>query len=70
MFERMFSNQVKGRPASEVRKDLPKTAKDSPVQGGINIYPDTAPGKDTSRAESKAKSLVDNAEREVIDEKR
>lgn len=59
---------VKGQPAGQVREDLPKSAVDSSVQGGINVYPDTDPRKNTSRTESKTQKLIENAERQVIDE--
>ena len=59
---------LQAKTASEVREDLPKSAIDSPAEGGINVYPDTDPREGTSRANTKAKALIDNAERQVIDE--
>ena len=59
---------LQAKTASEVREDLPKSAIDSPAVGGINVYPDTDPREGTSRANTKAKALIDNAERQVIDE--
>ena len=59
---------TQGQPAGRVREDLPENAVDSRTQGGINVYPDTDPRKNTSRTNSKAQELVDNAERQVIDE--
>ena len=59
---------LQAKTASEIRDDLPKSAIDSPAEGGINVYPDTDPRKNTSRTSTKAKALIDNAERQVIDE--
>ena len=59
---------LQAKTASDIREDLPKSAIDSPAEGGINVYPDTDPRQGTSRANTKAKALIDNAERQVIDE--
>ena len=56
---------LQAKTASEVREDLPKSAIDSPAVGGINVYPDTDPRKETNRISPKAKSLIDSAERRV-----
>ncbi|MGF1478985.1 MAG: DUF6658 family protein [Cyanophyceae cyanobacterium] len=68
LFVSTACSAVNATKASDVREDLPPSATDSTAKGGINVYPDTDPRKDTSRADTKAKALIDNAESQVIDE--
>lgn len=56
------STGVLAKTADQVREEVPKGALTSPYKGGMNDYSDVDPRQDTSRAEAKAKELIDNAE--------
>jgi hypothetical protein len=62
------SSGVLAKTADQVREEVPGGAATSTYKGGMNDYSDVDPRKDTSGAQAKAKALVDNAERQVIDE--
>lgn len=54
--------------ADQVRDELPRGETYSQYKGGMNGYSDVDPRFDASAAKAKAKGLVDNAERNVIDQ--
>lgn len=47
------------------REEVPNRAITNRPEGGMNVYRDVDPRRDTSRADAKAKALVDNAERNL-----
>lgn len=47
------------------REEVPDRAVTNRPEGGMNMYRDVDPRRDTSRADAKAKALVDNAERNL-----
>lgn len=59
---------AQAKTADQVREDVPTGALTNEYKGGMNDYSDTDPRRDTSAVPAKAKSLIDNAERHVIDE--
>lgn len=63
------SNSGPGNPlsdrASNVRQDVPKNATDSRYKGGMNQYSDVDPRFNEKPAQSKAKALIDKAERNL-----
>jgi len=61
-------NNVLAKTADQVREEVPSGAVTSPYKGGMNDYSDVDPRTDTSRTQAKTKALIDNAERNVIDQ--
>lgn len=61
-------NLIKGRTSDEVRPDIPADRANSRFEGGMNKYPDIDPRRDTRPAGAKAEDLVENAEKQVIDQ--
>ncbi|NJL84048.1 MAG: hypothetical protein HC890_16010 [Chloroflexaceae bacterium] len=57
-----------GTPASKVRSDLPETAVDNPVEGGINVYSDTDPRARNANVGTKTRQLIENAEENYIEQ--
>ncbi len=58
-------NPLSSNRASDVREDVPKNATDSQYEGGMNQYSDVDPRFNEKPAQSKAKSLIDKAERNL-----
>ncbi|MEW6498200.1 MAG: DUF6658 family protein [Cyanobacteriota bacterium] len=58
-------SKVLAKSADDVRQEVPSGAVTSPYQGGMNNYSDVDPRKNTSEAQTKAKGLVDNAQRNI-----
>lgn len=56
---------VLAKTSDQVRQEVPKGAVTSPYEGGMNQYSDTDPRRDTSKAEAKAKALVDRSEANI-----
>jgi ElaB/YqjD/DUF883 family membrane-anchored ribosome-binding protein len=59
---------VLAKTADQVREEVPQGAVTSTYKGGMNDYSDVDPRRDATGAGAKAKALVDNAERNVIDQ--
>ncbi len=62
------STGVMAKTADQVRPEVPAEAQTSRFKSGMNDFSDVDPRKDTSEANAKAKALIDNAERNVIDQ--
>lgn len=61
-------NKATGGTADQVRQEVPGSAVTNKFKGGMNDYSDVDPRTDTTKASAKAKGLIDNAERNVIDQ--
>lgn len=51
--------------ADQIRPEVPSGAVTNRYEGGINDYSDVDPRKNASQANSKAKGLIDNAQRNI-----
>jgi hypothetical protein len=51
--------------ADQIRPEVPSGAVTNRYEGGMNDYSDVDPRKSTSEANSKAKGLIDNAQRNI-----
>lgn len=56
-----------GKPAEEVREDMPASALTQPYEGGMNKYSDTDPRRESTTPGKKAQILQENAEEKTID---
>ncbi len=54
-----------GKTSDQIRPEIPQGATTSKYQGGMNDYSDVDPRMDTSRPETKAKTLGERAERNI-----
>lgn len=59
------STKVLAKTADNVREEVPSRAVTNTYQGGMNDYNDVDPRRDTSEAKAKAKSLIENAQRNI-----
>jgi len=59
------STKVLAKTADNVREEVPERAVTNTYKGGMNDYNDVDPRRDTSEAKAKAKSLIENAQRNI-----
>lgn len=57
--------KAQAQTSDQVKEEVPEGAETSPLEGGMNEFPDTDPRRDTSAAGSKASSLVEAAEQNI-----
>lgn len=63
------STVLEGKTSDQIRPDMPSGRVNSSYEGGgMNKYPDTDPRRNAAPAGSKAQGLIQNAERQVIDQ--
>jgi ElaB/YqjD/DUF883 family membrane-anchored ribosome-binding protein len=58
-------NPTMAKTADQIREEVPNGTMTNRYQGGMNDYRDIDPRRETSKADAKAKGLVDNAERNL-----
>jgi ElaB/YqjD/DUF883 family membrane-anchored ribosome-binding protein len=58
-------SNVLAKTADQVREEVPEKAVTNTYEGGMNQYGDTDPRRETSSAEQKAKSLVEQARKNI-----
>ena len=58
-------NPTMAKTADQIREEVPNGTMTNRYEGGMNDYRDVDPRRDTSKADAKAKGLVDNAERNL-----
>ncbi|AFZ19197.1 DUF6658 family protein [Allocoleopsis franciscana] len=59
------TTKVLAKTADDVREEVPGRAITNTYQGGMNNYEDVDPRRNTSEAKAKAKSLIENAQRNI-----
>lgn len=59
------SSGASAKTADEVRKEVPGSAVTNKYKGGMNDYSDVDPRQDIKQAQTKAKALVDNAQKNI-----
>jgi len=59
------SSGASAKTADEVRKEVPESAVTNKYKGGMNDYSDVDPRQDIKQAQTKAKALVDNAQKNI-----
>ncbi len=59
------SSGASAKTADEVRKEVPGSAVTNQYKGGMNDYSDVDPRQDIKQAQTKAKALVDNAQKNI-----
>lgn len=59
------SSGASAKTADEVRKEVPESAVTTKYKGGMNDYSDVDPRQDIKQAQTKAKALVDNAQKNI-----
>lgn len=63
------SSVLEGKSSDQIRPDMPSGRVNSSYEGGgMNKYPDTDPRRNAAPAGAKAQNLIENAERQVIDQ--
>jgi hypothetical protein len=58
-------SKVQAKTADKVREEVPSSAVTNQYKGGMNDYSDVDPRKNTTEANTKAKALIDNAQKNI-----
>jgi len=59
------SGTASAKTADEIRQEVPGSAVTSTYKGGMNDYSDVDPRQNTTKAQTKAKALIDNAQKNI-----
>lgn len=57
--------KAQAQTSDQVKEEVPEGAETSPLEGGMNEFPDTDPRRDTNTAGSEASSLVKAAQQNI-----